>query len=150
MLRNRATPVRFLSGIHAHTTPAETHMPKYIGPVNIDAQYQAFGDKRGIIVMGLPNTGVFGVWSGTEWLAYDVFDWAFLERQPHFRSGHVDIQLMQVPHLTFVEGPLKGTLLDAYDTTEQMLTAAFRAGSISKLTQTDAEVRQVAEQLQTA
>ena len=147
MLRNRATPVRFMSGAQAHNPGSEPIMPAYIGPINIDAQYQAFGDKRGIIVMGLPNTGVFGVWSGTEWLAYDVFDWAFLERRPHFRSGHVDIQLMQIPHLTFVSGPLKGTLLDAYDTTEQLLTAAFRAGSLSKLTQRDAEVRRMAEQL---
>jgi len=54
---------------------------------------------------------------------------------------------MQIPHLTFVSGPLKGTLLDAYDTTEQMLTAAFRAGSLSKLTQTDTQVRRMAEQL---
>ena len=150
MLRNRATPVRFMSGAQAHNPGSEPIMPAYIGPINIDAQYQAFGQKRGIIVMGLPNTALFGVWTGAEWMCFDAFDWAFLERRPKFRSGHVDIQLMQVPHLTFVSGPLKGTLLDSYVATEQMLTAAFRAASLSQLTQADEQVRQVAEQLQTA
>ena len=130
--------------------PSEPILPSYIGPIDIDAQMRAFGRKRGIIVMGLPNTGIFGVWTGTEWLAYDVFDWAFLQTPPSLKSGHVDIQLMDVPHLTFASGPHKGELLDSYITTEQMLTVAFRAGNLSKLTQTDAQVCRMADQLQTA
>ena len=147
MLRNRATQTRHVAGTFAHNPGTETHMPRYIGPINVDAQYQAFGERRGIIAMGLPNTALFGVWSGTEWLAYDLFSWAFLERRPHFRSGHVDIQLMQIPHLIFVSGPRKGTLIDSYTCSSQMIEAAFRAESLAKLVQPDEQVRRMADQL---
>ena len=150
MLRNRATQTRHVAGTFAHNPGTETHMPRYIGPINVDAQYQAFGERRGIIAMGLPNTAQFGIWSGAEWLVYNIFDWAFLEHAPKFRSGHCDILLLPVQHLTFVTGPRRGTLLNSYICSEQLLTAAFRAASLAQLTQADERVRQVAEQLQEA
>jgi hypothetical protein len=135
-------------GPYSHTQGTEPHLPKYMGVVNIDSQYQKFGEKRGIIAVGIPDTAEFGIWTGAEWMTYNTFDWAFIEHQPHLRSGHVDITLMDIPHLTFKGGPHKGEILDSYVCTEQMLTAAFRAESLVRLVMPDRVGRATRERIE--
>jgi len=145
MLRNRATPVRFLSGIHAHTTPAETHMPS-TSARSTSTPVQAFGDKRGILVMACPTRRLRRL-VGHRVAGLRRVRLGLPGTPTPFPIGPRGYPVDGCPASDLCGGPLKGTLLDAYDTTEQMLTAAFRAGSLSKLTQTDAEVRRMAEQL---